>query len=124
MKIFKQLCILFCICFAAEAVSEALPIGIPANMIGLGLLFLLLCLKLLKKDSLGETESFLLSNMALFFIPATVSIIAVFDLISDKLFAIIFICIVSTFITFAVTAYTVKFVNFLMKKSQRGENNV
>ena len=123
MKIFSQLCIIFCICFGAEIISWALPVSIPANMIGMGILFLLLSLKLLKKDSLDETGNFLLANMAIFFIPATVSIIAVFDLISDKLFIIIFICVISTIITFAATAYTVMLTNYIIKKIKKGEKH-
>jgi len=124
VKIFSQLCIIFCICFAAEIIAWALPVDIPANMIGMGLLFLLLILKIIKKNTLDQTSDFLLSNMAIFFIPATVSIIAVFDIISDKIFAIVFICIISTFVTFAATAYTVKFTNWLIKKCRKGERNV
>lgn len=120
MKIIKQLCIIFAICVAAEAIEEALPFAVPANMIGLGILLLLLAVKFIKKDTLNPTGDFLLSNMSLFFVPATVSIITVFDMVSDHFVQIIIICVISTVITFAATAYTVKAVSRLMNRKEGG----
>ncbi|MBQ3274031.1 MAG: CidA/LrgA family protein [Christensenellaceae bacterium] len=120
MKITKQLCIIFAICVAAEAIEEALPFAVPANMIGLGILLVLLAVKFVKKDTLNPVGGFLLSNMSLFFVPATVSIITVFDMVSDHFVQIIIICVVTTVITFAATAYTVKAVSRLMNRKEGG----
>ena len=52
--------------------------------------------------------------------PATVSIITVFDMVSDHFVQIIIICVVTTVITFAATAYTVKAVSRLMNRKEGG----
>ena len=59
---------------------------------------------------------FLLSNMAFFFVPAGVSIINYFDELKSTAVQLIIICIISTVVTFAVTAYSVMLTVRLMKK--------
>ena len=61
-------------------------------------------------------KDFLLSNMAFFFVPAGVSIINYFDELKSTAVQLIIICIISTVVTFAVTAYSVMLTVRLMKK--------
>ena len=96
--------------------EQALPFAFPASVIGMILMFLLLAFRVLKVDHIREKSDFLLGNMAFFFIPAGVSIINYFDVLKDWVFQLIFICIVTTVITFAVTAYSMRFVMYLMAR--------
>lgn len=116
MKIITQVGIIFGVCWAAQIVEQALPFAFPASVIGMILMFLLLAFKVLKVDHIREKSDFLLGNMAFFFIPAGVSIINYFDVLKDWVFQLIFICIVTTVITFAVTAYSMRFVMYLMAR--------
>lgn len=119
-----QVGIIFGVCWAAQIVEQALPFAFPASVIGMILMFLLLVFKVLKVDHIREKSDFLLGNMAFFFIPAGVSIINYFDVLKDWVFQLIFICIVTTVITFAVTAYSMRFVIYLtarFSKKQEAE---
>lgn len=116
MKIITQVGIIFGVCWAAQIVEQALPFAFPASVIGMILMFLLLAFRVLKVDHIREKSDFLLGNMAFFFIPAGVSIINYFDVLKDWVFQLIFICIVTTVITFAVTAYSMRFVMYLMAR--------
>lgn len=119
MKIIKQIGIIFSICWIAQIIESMLPIDFPASVIGMIMLFLLLLTGWLKVDHIREKSDFLLSNMAFFFIPAGVSIINYFDVLKNCVLQLIFICVVSTVITFAVTAYSMKLVLKLMAARQR-----
>lgn len=116
MKIITQVGIIFGVCWAAQIVEQALPFAFPASVIGMILMFLLLAFRVLKVDHIREKSDFLLGNMAFFFIPAGVSIINYFDVLKNWVFQLIFICIVTTVITFVVTAYSMRFVMYLMAR--------
>ena len=116
MKIIIQIGIIFGVCWVAQLIERALPFAFPASVIGMILLFLLLISRALKVEHIREKSDFLLGNMAFFFIPAGVSIINYFDVLKDWVFQLIFICAVTTVITFAVTAYSMKFVMYLMSR--------
>lgn len=116
MKIIKQTGIIFTICWLAVIVQHFLPLPIPASVIGLILLFLCLLTGLLKISHIQEKSDFLLSNMAFFFIPAGVGMMNYFDILKKNWFPLLTICILSTLITFAVTAYSIKLTLKIMKR--------
>lgn len=118
IKLLFQTGILFGICWLGEAVSALLPIPIPGSVMGMLLLFLLLLI-LRKTDPIEEITEFLLKNMAFFFIPAGVGILAQFDLLWEKLFPLLTICVLTTLLTFLATAYTVRGVQILQEKVRR-----
>ena len=117
MKIIKQIGIIFFICWLAQFIEALLPFAFPASVIGMLLVFLLLVLKVLKVEYIKEKADFLLGNMAFFFLPAGVSIINYFDVLKNAVIQLLIICFISTVITFAVTAYSMKAVLQLMKRS-------
>lgn len=123
MKIIKQTGIIFTVCWVSVAVEKILPFAFPASVIGMLLLFVCLTTGLLKLEHIQEKADFLLSNMSFFFIPAGVSVINYFDLLKDKLAQLIFICVVSTIVTFAVTAWTVKWTSRWCEKKRMGGRN-
>ena len=82
------------------------------------LLFLCLAAGILKIEHVQEKSDFLLENMAFFFIPAGVSIINYMDILKNAVVQLIIICTVSTVVTFAVTAYTVRFTMYLIRKKK------
>ena len=118
MKIVTQVGIIFSICWISQIIEKLLPFSFPASVIGMILLFILLCVHILKVDHIREKSDFLLENMAFFFIPAGVSIINYFDVLKN--WVVQLICVVSTVVTFAVTAYSMKFVLYLMQKKKSG----
>ena len=85
------------------------------------ILLILLLLKVVKIQHVDDPAQFLLSNMLLFFIPAGVGILRYIDLIRDNLVALLVISILSTVLTFAATAYTIKLVVWLQRLSKKGQ---
>lgn len=88
-------------------------IAIPGNLIGMGILYLLLVFKIIKLDTIKETGDYLLKHMSLFFIPFGVSLLVSFDLIRDDLFAIVSIVVITTMITMWLTA---KMIDWFVKR--------
>jgi holin-like protein len=85
------------------------------------ILFILLITKAIKADKINAISTFLLDNMAFCFIPPTVAIVDYFEIIKDVWWQFIFICCITTVLTFFATAYTVKGIMYLMNKG--GEKN-
>ena len=119
VKIICQIAIIFTICWISQIVEAVLPFPFPASVIGMVLLLILLLVRALKVDHIREKSDFLLSNMAFFFIPAGVSIINYFDILADSLVPLLVICLVSTLLTFAGTAWAVQLTRHLMDRRKK-----
>lgn len=107
MKIFNQIFLIFAICLLGVFISASLPIVIPGSVISMVILLVLLILKIIRPEQIKETAEFLLANLAFFFIPVTSGVAEYFEMLKDSMFAIVFICIFTTVLTFGVTAFTV-----------------
>ncbi len=107
MKVFTQLSLIFCVCLLGQLVASMLPVAFPGSVMGMLLMLLLLCLKVVKLSQIKETAEFLLSNMAFFFIPAGVGVTAYYDKLSGKVTLLLLVIALTTLITFLVTAYTI-----------------
>lgn len=85
MKVFNQLVIILSIWVIGEYISSFIQgiILIPGSIVGMLLLFLLLQFKVLDLSSIENVSGFFLDNMAIFFIPAGVSLIKSLDLIRE-----------------------------------------
>ena len=114
MKVITQIGI----CWSSQIIEKLLPFDFPATVIGMVLLLILLLLRVLKVEHIKEKSDFLLSNMAFFFLPAGVSIINYFDVLKSSVMQLIIICVVSTIVTFAVTAYSMRLVMYLMNRKK------
>ena len=118
MKYLKQFGVILFINFIAIILNKTLISLIPATVIGMLLLFLLLNLKIIKLESIKEFSDFMLMNLAFFFIPPGVTLIKTWDILRLNLGKILFIVIITTFITMIVTGLT---VDFIIKR--RGKND-
>ena len=72
------------------------------------LLFLLLLFKVVKVDRIRQKADFLLKNMAFFFIPAGVGILAHFSSVKNEIPALLAVVVLTTFLTFGATALVVQ----------------
>ena len=124
MKIIYQIGIIFALCWVSEIVENLLPFAFPASVIGMLLLFVLLIFGILKVEHIKEKSDFLLSNMAFFFIPAGVSIINYFDVLAGNVGKLLLICLFTTILTFAVTAWTIRGVLWLMNRRQADSGRI
>lgn len=113
MLILKQFGIIIIFYLLGEAISYLLDFSIPGSIIGMVLLFTALSLKLVKIKDINIVAHFFLKYMALFFIPAGVSVMRSFELIEDQLITIIFVLMISTVL---MLAFISLIVDFFVKK--------
>lgn len=119
MKIIKQFGIIFSICWISIVLEQYIPFPIPATVIGLILLLICLLTGILKIEHIKEKSDFLLGNMAFFFVPAGVGIINYFDLLKDTWLLLLIICVISTIVTFAATAYSIKLTLYFINRRKK-----
>ena len=123
MDLIKKTFIIFAICFLGNIISKCLPFPFPGSVLAMILLFVCLVMRAIKPKQIESVADFLLGNMSLAFIPATVSIISYIDVLKNIWLEFLIICIVSTLVTFAATCYSVKFTVYIMnKRKERGKN--
>ena len=121
MKIIRQIGIIFSVCWLSVLVEKILPFAFPASVIGMLLLFICLFTGVLKIEHIQEKADFLLENMAFFFVPAGVSIIDYFDVLKNTWLQLVIICVISTVVTFAVTAWSVRLTMQWMERRKKNE---
>ena len=109
-----NLLIISCI---AQLSSQYIPFTIPAALYGIVFVLIALQAKWLSYDKFAPTGDFILSNFALCYLPSMVNIINLWSDIAPIWMQFILIGVVSTIITFGVTAATVTLVCKLMKKT-------
>ena len=114
MKIIKQFGIIFSLCWIATVIEGLLPIAFPASVIAMLLLLLCLMTGVLKIDHIREKSDFLLANMAFFFVPAGVNVINYLDILKANWLPLLLICVITTVITFAATAYSIRLTIWLL----------
>ncbi|MBQ8599500.1 MAG: CidA/LrgA family protein [Oscillospiraceae bacterium] len=118
MDMIKQLIIILGACFAGEVISALLPIAFPSSVIAMLLLFLLLLCGALKEQHISKVGDFFLQNMTIFFLPSAIGILEHWGVISGILVQFLLICLLTTLLTFAATAYTVMLVRKWMKRGE------
>ena len=123
MKIIYQIGIIFSICWVSQIVEALLPLAFPASVIGMVLLFVLLAFRVLKVEHIREKSDFLLANMAFFFVPAGVSIINYFEVLQSTVWKLLIICLLTTILTFAATAGSIRLTLKLMALRKGGNGN-
>ena len=121
MKIIKQFGIIFSLCWLATVIEGLLPIAFPASVIAMLLLLVCLLAGVLKIDHIREKSDFLLANMAFFFIPAGVNVINYLDILKKNWLPLLLICVITTVVTFAATAYSVRLVMRLLAGKKEKE---
>lgn len=109
MKLLKQLALILVILACGEYVSSLLSnfIAIPGSIVGIIILFLLLQLGIIKIGEVEDISNFLLDNMAIFFVPAGVSLIQSLDIISSNIIVLSITILISTILVMYVTAIVV-----------------
>ena len=103
MKYLKQFLYIIGITFIGELCNQYIPLPIPASIYGIIILFTLLCFKVIKLKDVEETGQFLISIMAVMFIPAAVGIMNSWSLISNNVIPYTILIVVTTIIVMVVT---------------------
>jgi len=118
MKILNQLAIILGLWAIGEYISSFIEtiITIPGSIIGMILLFILFKSNIIKLKDINEVSNFFLENMAIFFIPAGVSLIKSLGLISENLFVLIITIFISTIVVMYITG---KLVDIMIKRKSK-----
>jgi holin-like protein len=120
MRILLQLALILGICYTGELVHDYTGIPIPGNILGMLILLLLLCLKIIKLDQIREVSNFFLKHLSFFFLPPAIGLMLVSDDIKRQWPLLLLLCIVITVVTMATTGWTVQ---LLCKKKKDKTTN-
>lgn len=120
MKLFREALIVFGIYLIGEVIVALTHIPIPGNIIGLLLLFIGLCTKIIKVSQVETLTNFFLDHLAFFFLPAGVSLMNSLGIIKASILQIIIVCVITTAITIASTGLIVQFIVNLLNKKKKG----
>ena len=119
MKVIAQLGLISALYWICLCVETILPFAMPASILGMILLLVLLIARLVKVEWIREVTDFVLGNLPFFYVPVVVSIIKYLDILRESWLALVVICIVTLFITFAATAYAVRLTLRLMERRKQ-----
>ena len=108
MKYLSQLCVLLGFTFLGDAIHLFLPLPIPGSVYSLILLFIALCLGIVKLDHVKDVAHFLISIMPILFVAPAVGIAEYWELISTNLLELLLILIGTTATTFAISGCVVQ----------------
>ena len=84
---------------------------LSGNIIGMLLLFILLCTGVVKGDTVRGAAKFLLGTMALFFVPFGVGLIESYGVIMENITAIIVATVISTFGVIVAVGWVFQLLN-------------
>ena len=116
MRIPLQLAVIFAICLAGEFLHRIVDVPLPGNIIGMVLLLILLCIKVIKPEQIAAVSDFFLKHLPLFFLPPSIAIMAVGDDILSKWPLLLFLCIAFTLVTIAMGGWTTQ---LLIRRQER-----
>lgn len=121
MKVFNQLAIILGIWAVGEYISSMISgfVLIPGSIVGMILLFLMLQFKIISIESIDSISGLFLDNMALFFVPAGVSLIKSMDLIKQNIILLVLAIFVTTVIVMWCTGIVVE---IMMKRKEKKSN--
>ena len=118
MNYLSQFLIILGFTLTGEALQRIIPLPIPASVYGLALLFLALCLKLVKVDQVKQTGALLTSILPILFVSPAVNIVDDWGLIRNDLLPIVLIMMGSTLLTFGISG---RMAQWLLKKGGDGK---
>lgn len=110
MKYLKQLAIILFVSFLAELMEFLIPLPIAASVYGLVLMLLGLMTHIIPLHQVEETADFLVDNMSVMFVPATVGIIACVEELKQMAVPLLAACFLTTILIMAVTGGVAQFI--------------
>ena len=119
MRIPLQLAVIFAICLAGEFLHRIVGVPLPGNIIGMVLLLILLCTKVIKPEQISDVSNFFLKHLALFFLPPSIAIMAVGDDVLSKWPLLLALCIAFTLVSIAAGG---RVTQLFIRKQEYREN--
>lgn len=98
----KQSVIIFGFTLLGEALSRLIPLPIPAAVYGLVLLFLALCVKLVRVDQISKVGHFLLTILPILFVSPAVNLLESWGIVAPHIIPFLLLVLSSTVLVFAI----------------------
>ena len=98
----KQSAIFFGFSLLGEALNRLIPLPIPAAVYGLVLLFVALCLKIVKVAQINKVSDFLLTILPILFVSPAVNLLESWGIVAPHVVTIALLVLSSTVLVFAV----------------------
>ena len=119
MKLIREVLWIIFFTFVGEILNASLPLPVPAGVYGLILMLIFLMRGIIRLDEVEQAGNFLLETMSIMFLPAAVGIMTVSKLLLPVLFPYMVIILFSTFLVMAVTGLSAEFI---LRKTESGED--
>lgn len=123
MKYIKQFCIIIAMSFLGEALRAVLPFPVPGSIYGMLLLFLVLCLGIVKLEQVREVGLFLVEIMPILFVSAGVGLMESWDILQPILFPVVFIMLVTTVVVMVAAGWSTQAMILFLEKSSHQKFN-
>lgn len=107
MKYLKQIVYILLFTLIGQVLEQVVSFPIPGAIYGLVLLFLALCVGLIKVEDVEDVSKFLISILPVMFVAPSVNLLACWDLIAADIVPILVLNILTTLLVFAVTGLVV-----------------
>ena len=98
----KQSAWIFGFSLLGEALNRMIPLPIPAAVYGLVLLFVALCLKIIKVDQIDKVSGFLLTILPILFVAPAVNLLESWEILAPHVLSIVLLVVSSTILVFAI----------------------
>ena len=98
----KQSAWIFGFSLLGEALNRLIPLPIPAAVYGLVLLFVALCLKIVKVDQIDKVSGFLLTILPILFVAPAVNLLESWEILAPHVLSIVLLVVSSTILVFAI----------------------
>lgn len=99
-----------------ELLSTLLGHFIPGSVLGMMLLFLALCFKLIRPEWIRQASDFLTKNMTVLFLPSAIGIVEQWGLIRANIVTWVVTMVVCWLLVFASAGWTHQAISKLRKK--------
>ena len=103
----------------SNIIATHLPIPMPSSVIGLVILFSLLCLKVIKLEQVESLGTALTGIIGFLFVPSGISVINSLGVMGQYFVQILTVIVVATVILLAVTGL---FAQFILGKDEKEED--
>jgi len=122
-SIMYQSVVIGAIILISKVIELLVPFTMPSSVIGLVLLFVALCLKIVKLEQVEKVGDALVDNIGLFFVPAGISVINSFELLKANFVLDILLIFISTVLLLLGTGWVTQLLlKFNPKKAATKES--
>ena len=121
-SIMYQSVVIGAIILISKVIELLVPFTMPSSVIGLVLLFVALCLKIVKLEQVEKVGNALVDNIGLFFVPAGISVMNSFELLKANFVLDILLIFISTVLLLVGTGWVTQLLlKFNPKKAATKE---